>query len=908
MTFLNEILDRIEFEQLLEEGRDPREVLHYKYQNVPSDVIDAVIEIDPTKKKSYSQWLLSKWDNESDEITRNLNNGRIQKMFQHYKEHPEVQIQHCPSVEAGLRFVPEEDTVLTKSDESTTTLMNNGWVEEVPSELANDFDIVFDEDDWIIAVPNTYEADCKLGENMYWCTAGGRTDFRGGRQYYDHYLENGDDKYYVNFDMSKGESRLGKDYPFTRYQFHFPSHQFMDKDDEPVTLTEIDMPDSAFEFYRSEGIDDSDFEDMEAKIEHYEQRRWEHGYSITDDLYLLQEYDDNYEYTEPDENTSFYLYDVDRDDRDPIGWEGVPNPNTNDVIISNNEDVPYVILRGESSTLLAINEQNPSSSWANSRWEMYQIAEFLELPSGLGVFAVSNDSSHFFTFYSPYGENEYKHLDATNVESMVINKVCTQADEGKWYRIFIETICDDYHSLFTVGGDSNNGYDLDCIVHRDTPRNGEYYIISENGIVEGMFGKYRAYDDGNPSEDGQEYPNYHLEREIANGCYVVTVNEKETDSYGDTSTKTLKNIVTQWGGDLLLKEWVDDFIDANQLIIVAEKQDKFGYFDYNGQQIGEWYDKWGYLDIKKGIACGVNQGKNVHFIDLQQKDVYAEFQGLGSNSPVNNKVVVGVYNPRIAMNTWVIYDYVQRRLCNEEIESTVKLYSANSRYLYCYLRNSEEKAIFDFKKQEYVARGISDVTRPDSHSDLRVLQKMDGKFNVFGFRDKSYAATNIDAEELLPNNVDSIVEAEEWTYMIIYTINGKYFAYDYKTNLSLVNPNGVDYPLQLNYDNGCIDCFNGSGIGLEFRKNFDNNGTVLKRWVIQNGSEYGGGGSEIDHNTPQEVINFYNQVVGQPQVQTQQQQAPQGENELAYSVAEEFKKLMNRINEARKLSYREFID
>ena len=248
-SFLGLILERIEydtFERLIEEGRDPIELLSYKYSNVPSEIIHKVVSIDPTKKKSYSQWLLSHWDDESDTIVNNLKNGRIEKLFQHYKQHQDIQIKDCPSVEEGLeKFVPEVDTVLTKSSNPTTTLMNNGWTKEVPSELANDFDIVFDEDDWVIAVPHTYEADCKLGENMNWCTAGGRSDFNGGRSYYNNYLSRGDDKYYVNFDMTRGESRLGKDYPFTRYQFHFGSHQFMDKNDDPVELAEIDMPDSA---------------------------------------------------------------------------------------------------------------------------------------------------------------------------------------------------------------------------------------------------------------------------------------------------------------------------------------------------------------------------------------------------------------------------------------------------------------------------------------------------------------------------------------------------------------------------------------------------------------------------------------------------------------------------------------
>jgi hypothetical protein len=303
-SLLKEILERIEYERLIEEGKDPVEVLHYKFQHIPAEIIDDVIAIDPTKKKSYSQWLLSKWDDEKDTIINGLKSGRIAKLFQHYKEHNDIQIKDCPSVEEGLRmFVPEEDTVLTKSNKPKTYIENLG--REVDSSLANDFDIVYNDGDWIIAVPNTYEAECKLGENMRWCTA---NHFGNGESYYDNYLSKGG-KYYVNFDMTRPENAKGKDYPFTRYQFHFESNQFMDKDDDPVELDSIGMPDGAKEYYSDEGYDTDQFENLEARMERYDEQRWQCGYRINDDLLLNIAYDDDYQFQEPDENTDYYVFD-----------------------------------------------------------------------------------------------------------------------------------------------------------------------------------------------------------------------------------------------------------------------------------------------------------------------------------------------------------------------------------------------------------------------------------------------------------------------------------------------------------------------------------------------------------------------------------------------------------------------
>ena len=376
-NLLKEILERVEYERLIEEGKDPVEVLHYKFQHIPSEIIDDVIAIDPTKKKSYSQWLLSKWDDEKDTIVNGLKSGRIAKLFQHYKEHNDIQIKDCPSVEEGLRmFVPEEDTVLTKSDKPKTYIENLGT--EVDSSLANDFDIVYNDSDWIIAVPNTYEAECKLGENMRWCTA---NHFGNGESYYNNYLSKGG-KYYVNFDMTKPENAEGKDYPFTRYQFHFESNQFMDKDDNPVELDSIDMPDGAKEYYSDEGYDTDRFENLEARMERYEEQRWGCSWRINDDLLLNIAYDDDYQFQEPDENTDYYVYDG-NDDRDPICWDEVSNPSAvgeENVILLNEPEL--VILKkkyGEDNAVIALTRNISGIGWRE--WEATTLHQYITLPN-----------------------------------------------------------------------------------------------------------------------------------------------------------------------------------------------------------------------------------------------------------------------------------------------------------------------------------------------------------------------------------------------------------------------------------------------------------------------------------------------------------------------------------------------
>ena len=244
LNLYNILLVQVDCERLIAEGKDPVEVLHYKFQDVPSEVIDKVIEIDPTKKKSYAQWLLGKYKDESELIDKCLKNGKIEKLFDYYKNHNEIQIKDCPSVKYGIEnYVQEEDTVLDKSSEPETYIKNQNRY--VDSELANDFDIVFNKDNWLIAVPHTYEAAGKLGENTRWCTTGCYGDDR----YYENYLRQGGE-YYVNFDLSRHEKLKDKEYPYKRYQFHFESNQFMDSHDDPVDEDTCGIPQSAIDFYQ----------------------------------------------------------------------------------------------------------------------------------------------------------------------------------------------------------------------------------------------------------------------------------------------------------------------------------------------------------------------------------------------------------------------------------------------------------------------------------------------------------------------------------------------------------------------------------------------------------------------------------------------------------------------------------
>lgn len=871
MSLLSEIFELIEYERLIEEGKDPVELLHYKFQYIPNDVIDAVIEIDPTKKKSYSQWLLSKWNEESDTIVNNLKNGRIAKLFDHYKSHQDIQIKDCPSVEEGLRqFVPEEETVLTKSSKPTTILMNRGWTEEVPSELANDFDIVFNDDDWIIAVPNTYEADCKLGENMNWCTAGGRSDFKGGRYYYDHYLNDNGGKYYVNFDMSKGESRLGKDYPFTRYQFHFETKQFMDLNDDPVDLSEIGMPDSALEFYSDEGYDTDDFENLEARMERYEEQRYQNAYRINNELELNIAYDEDFQIGQIDDNTDFYLFSAD-DDRDPICWDEIPNPHTNEGVVIFNSDSLCIFKnkfgKSDNGVIIAYNVSN--NGWG--RWETTNFNEYMLLPDNIGVFGL-NDNNHY-SFISSDGESEisFNNLSVKDSDNIFINNICTNVDAEENEGLFIETVSNGYHSLFVIYSSNN---DCDMIIKKDIPANGKYFEIDENGLINGEFRSYNVYG------SNDNLPNWDLEEKLATGDYLIT-SYKESEYYNDT--KVVYNILKPNSNEPLIKDWFDKLYGTTLNLYAVKKDKKVGFFNNkNGEQIGRWYDLIGGLDKENDIVYGrigeINMPSLVDVIDGGNSKVIGTFNDIVSRCAANNKIIV--------LNsdgfTTKVFDYTEGKFYFPELGFFRRVNQYDYPFIFaCKIQNTEEQALFDLKSLNIVVRGIKSFERLSSYerSFIKII-KMNDKSNIFDLKQSS---------EILPYDVEAITSINSTLGIIIYEDKGKAYPYDYINNRVVINPNG--FPIATSVTDGDKIRCSGKNYDIYFApEGSGNRNFVFYAWRSQlNLREYG---YNLDpQTTPQEVLNMYNIISGQQN-----------------NVSEEFKKMVKRMNEAVKLFRIDILD
>lgn len=851
---LYEILSELEYERLLEEGKDPVELLHHKFKNVPSDVIDKVISLDPTKKKSYSHWVLGKWDDESDLIMACLKNGSMGKLFKHFQRQNAVQLQNFRTLGEVVRdYVPSDDTVLSKSDEDMTYVMN--LHEKVDSELANDFDIVYNDGKWLIAVPNTYEAECKLGENMKWCTANA---YGNGKSYYEEYLSKGG-KYYVNFDLKRGEERNGKEYPYKRYQFHFESNQFMDKNDSPIDPGNIGMPDGAFEYYYSEGYDEDNFMDEEGRMEAYEQDRNSVSFLLSDNgfLNLNIEYDnEDYQFEEPDEDTYFYLYD-EEDNIDPICWNQFKNPHTCEDVIVKHRDWFVLLKDVDDSHVFAYYDKESNYT---RHWVVFEdIGAYTELPNGIGLALI--DSNGYFCVFN---ETWMYKVEAKR-STLKLIELHVRGYDGEFVYIEGIGVGGTYHSLFRADISK-----CECIISCDVPKNGEWFVANASGVIEGKFRKYYLNDD--EPEDESDLSNYTLVNTLENGDFLV-------------SNGSMLTIIKQ--GEVKPRFPLFEVYYGNvSNIYVVRFGGVFEFYGMNGERIGGQYEQVFVPDKTGKTICGkITKSPpgglviGIDFVDAEECKVFANFPGY-LNIPNSDNGIIPVWT---VDNKTKIFNTIKKEIVYPEIK-VIEPIRRSSNTLICEFEDgSDGKALYNCKKDSIEAVDIKNIeSNTYSDSTLHKIEKVNGKWNAY------------DEEKgvVFENDVDMIRSINYDEKTLVYMLNGRYYPFDCARHLNLINPNGSTMSLW---------CYNGSSsfgcatenYKLVFLHNFKPE--YAKETFIYYGKVNAnvGSGIGIDENTPKEIIDAYNAITGQNVQSGQQQQMD--------SMKENFMRTLKKIDEAFRI-------
>lgn len=196
------------------------------YPTISDEDFNRIIALDPTfnpNKDSvgtYGKWLLNLFKK------GNLNNeGHINDLLTRFEE---VKNQLVNKDIMKYKSLEEVDDMLN-DDNSYKNLSDRQKLRQTQkavrgADLSQDATLVYEDSDWQVYTPHTYEASCKLGSGTRWCTASTAND-----HYYNYYKERYGGEYYININKHNGE----------KFQFHFPSNQFMNEEDYPIDIDDF---------------------------------------------------------------------------------------------------------------------------------------------------------------------------------------------------------------------------------------------------------------------------------------------------------------------------------------------------------------------------------------------------------------------------------------------------------------------------------------------------------------------------------------------------------------------------------------------------------------------------------------------------------------------------------------------
>lgn len=282
----------------------------------------------------------------------------------------------------------------------------------------DNIDIVYQDEDWFVLVPKSYEASCHWGSETSWCTATRESD-----HHYKTYTKHGD-KLYININKKTKE----------KYQFSFPYHEFHDQDNYEIdcpVLDTIGASEGMMEFYRNvSDIDEKSYNLLFNWKINFDESGW---IEVVDDLEVLpvkvdgryQFFNKNYQ---PIEDISFEYIDEIKSD---IGI----------AIVSNDRKMylySFLQYKHKGKGLLP-NEYDEIS-------EFYPFMGFMD----------RNPLYHFAIV-----ENDGKYNVINGLGELVSENWFDEIDdsEAMWHKKFIARIGDKEYTINKQGNVTENNYD-----------------------------------------------------------------------------------------------------------------------------------------------------------------------------------------------------------------------------------------------------------------------------------------------------------------------------------------------------------------------------------------------------------------------------------------------------------------
>ena len=191
------------------------------FPNIEENMIRKLIGLDPTYKGNenlgnYGRWILSLYSKGN---LKEEDFYKVTDMLSVFEEHKK---KLANKDIFQFKILPDLHDAITKLvlNLGDTEMSTRQQQRELKKQGAKDSTLLFEDSEWQIWTPKTYEASCKLGAGTAWCTASGKND-----AYYNNYTRQG--PLYI---------LIYKNDPEDKYQFHFETDSFMDSADRSIDI------------------------------------------------------------------------------------------------------------------------------------------------------------------------------------------------------------------------------------------------------------------------------------------------------------------------------------------------------------------------------------------------------------------------------------------------------------------------------------------------------------------------------------------------------------------------------------------------------------------------------------------------------------------------------------------------
>jgi len=290
-----------------------------------TDLINAILEAieskDPTQNKQYTQWLAKMYSNGGLKF-EDINRHNLLSLYVIAKRRQMIKPEHA-DINKFRTYKDFEDAIFPY--DLTNKLHTDDEKKVVNKGKSN---VVYNDADVRIIVPEDEAAACYYGQGTRWCTAGDK-DNR-----FDTYNSSG--TLYIM--LPKQPKHNGE-----KYQLHFPETQFMDENDDPVdvlSLLQTRFP-NTLDFFKKAEPSMKDMiifapdeilkklikqimemsneyvwekvSDYEAEDDYYREWLADNGYSTEDgDIDWDRVHDDDVTYTQFNDEMRMFLKDYDK--------------------------------------------------------------------------------------------------------------------------------------------------------------------------------------------------------------------------------------------------------------------------------------------------------------------------------------------------------------------------------------------------------------------------------------------------------------------------------------------------------------------------------------------------------------------------------------------------------------------